>query len=109
MMKILTLALQKAGIEIPLSDLMAMDGSIPGGQLSQGISEQMSAAGPSGSTDSAKMAWYDFVENSEKTVQNLKRLDQAKKNIKKASLGGQLEPQFNAVLKEDSYLKGLFR
>ncbi|GHT31435.1 hypothetical protein FACS1894214_2740 [Planctomycetales bacterium] len=101
--KLLVAALRQAGVEIPLADMMGIDGSMQGKQ-EPGLSESINP-GQSGNTDGGQAAKIGEFNQS---VDNLVKLANIRNKMNQSALGKSFTP-FNPTIADTEYLMGLWR
>jgi len=98
--KILVAALRKAGIDIPLADVMALDGSTS----QQGVVEGLQPGQP-GTLEGGLIAKAASLEAD---IEHLVALAKVRDSLKTGALNAKLVP-FDPLLPEKNYFTGVFR
>jgi hypothetical protein len=109
-MKVFALAMRKAGIEIPLADLLSMDGSVPSSPDQQapgpGTSEVLQP-GATGMSEEGGIGKIAEVQEAERQIEMLRKLADAKDALKRSVLGAKIT-RFNPQEADISFLNGLY-
>jgi len=100
-MKMFVAALRKAGIEIPVADVMSMDGSM---QPQQSVTEMLQPGQP-GTLDGGLVA---KAAACEETIKQLTELARVRDSLKTGAMNAKLIP-FDPMLPEKNYFEGVFR
>ena len=99
--KIIVTALRKAGVEIPLADILSFDGSVP---QQQGLAETLQP----GQTGTNEAALVSKVAEFDADVEQLVKLAKVRDSLNRSAMGRKLVP-FDPLLPEKNYFEGLFR
>ena len=96
-------ALRQAGIELPLADVMGIDGSTTGKQQ-PGITETLQP----GSVGTNEGALVSKVAEFDADIEQLVKLAEVRDSLKRTAIGAKLIP-FDPLLPEKNYFAGLYR